>query len=99
MELAGTGISVSLVCPGYTKTEWLNVVVQRRPYIVRTPLTPMSPERVAREIVACAERAKREILIPRILVLPVLVQAILPGLYHWWQSRYRRPGRHEKKGT
>jgi short-subunit dehydrogenase len=90
MELAGTGISVSLVSPGYTKTEWQDAVVQRRPYIVRTPLAPMSPERVAQEIVACSERPKREIIVPRILALPVLVQAILPGLYQWWQSRYRR---------
>jgi len=97
MELAGTGISVSLVCPGYTKTEWLDVVVQRRPYVIRTALSPMSPERVAGQIVSCAERHKREVLIPRILILPVLLQTILPTLYHWWQSRYRRYERHDRK--
>lgn len=91
MELAGTGISVSLVCPGYTETEWEKAMVQRRPYIVRTPLGPMTPDQVARQIVACAERPKRELLIPKILILPVLVQTLLPGSYEWWQSRFRRP--------
>jgi hypothetical protein len=91
MELAGTRISVSLVCPGYTKTGWENRVVQRRPYVVRTRLRPISPERVAREIVACAEKPKREILIPKILILNILVQILLPRLYERWQSRFRRP--------
>ncbi len=89
MELAGTKISVCLVSPGYTRTEWNAAVVQRRPYAVRTPLHPMPPEQVAIAIVDCAERPRREMLIPRILVLPVWLQALLPGLYERLQTRYR----------
>lgn len=91
MELAGTGISVSLICPGHTKTEWDGAVVKRRPYIVRTPLRPMAPERVAREIVACTEKPRHEVLIPKILTLLVVMQALFPGLYEALQSRFRRP--------
>jgi hypothetical protein len=90
MELAGTGISVSLVCPGYTRTEWGSAVVQRRPYVVRSLLRSMSPDRVARVIVRCADRPKREVLIPRILVLLVWLQALMPGLYEALQVRFRR---------
>lgn len=89
MELAGTKISVCLVSPGYTRTEWNAAVVQRRPYAVRTPLHPMPPEQVASAIVDCAERPRREMLIPRILVVPVWLQALLPGLYERLQTRYR----------
>jgi short-subunit dehydrogenase len=91
MELSGTKISVNLICPGYTKTEWERAVVQRRTLITRTPLQPMTPDRVAREIVACIRRPKHEVIIPKILILPVVVHALLPGFYEWWQSRFRMP--------
>jgi short-subunit dehydrogenase len=90
MALAGTGISVSLVSPGYTRTEWDSAVVQRRLYVVRSLLRPMSPDRVARVIVRCADRPKREVLIPRILMLTVWLQAPMPGLYEALQVRFRR---------
>ena len=91
MELSGSGISVSLVCPGYTKTEWESCLVQRRAYVARTFLHPMTAQRVAMEIAACVERPRRELLIPKVLILPVLIQGLLPGFYEWLQTTFRRP--------
>jgi short-subunit dehydrogenase len=90
MELAGTGISVTLVCPGYTDTSWAKSVVQRRAYVVRTKLPPMAPERVARTIIACIEKPKREVVIPRVLQLLTMTEVLLPGLFEWWQVKTKR---------
>ncbi len=91
IELAGSGITASLISPGYTATEWDEAMVKRRSHSVRTPLRPMSADRVAKAIERCADRPKREVLLPRILKLPLLFQAMLPGLYERWQARFRRP--------
>ncbi|MFC1928298.1 SDR family NAD(P)-dependent oxidoreductase [Chloroflexota bacterium] len=92
MELAGSGISVSLICPGYTKAEFETALIQRRPYTVRTFINPVTSERVAREIVICAQRPRSRVIIPKFLLVSILVEALLPSLHEWRQIKFRRPG-------
>lgn len=68
-ELHGTGVSVSLVSPGY----------------VRTPLTGNrrrlpGPEIIARAIAGLILRPKREVVVPRYYRVAIWAERFLPGL-------------------
>ncbi len=90
MELAHSNIHVSMISPGYTKTEWAEAVVQRRPFSWRTRMRPLPAERVAQLIVSCADRPQRNIIVPGALQFPLWLQRLSPRLHDWRQLRFRR---------
>lgn len=91
-ELENTGISVCLVCPGFTETGWENAVVQRSNRSpLRRILPAMSSEYVAKIIVTCSRKPKPEIIIPNILRLIILAQNIMPKFYEWFYFKVRYP--------
>ena len=86
-ELRPTGVSVTLVSPGFVDTELHQVdnrgvrhpeVTPRAPAFVRT-----SAERAARRIVRAVARRRREVLITWLGHLTVRLQRHLPALYVW----------------
>ena len=68
-ELHGTGVSVSLVSPGYIRTP-LNGNRRRLP----------GPEIVARAIAGLILRPKREVVVPRYYRVAIWAERFLPGL-------------------
>ncbi|WP_034385316.1 SDR family oxidoreductase [Deinococcus sp. YIM 77859] len=69
-ELLGTGVEVSLVSPGFVRSE-----------MTRAARLPMpGPEIVARAVADVLERPQREVIVPRAYRLPVLLDALFPGL-------------------
>jgi NAD(P)-dependent dehydrogenase (short-subunit alcohol dehydrogenase family) len=70
-QLRGTGISASLVSPGFIRTPLTKGN--------RTPLTP-GPEVVARTIARLAARPRREVVVPRVYRVAVGVERVAPWL-------------------
>ncbi|GAA5512668.1 hypothetical protein Dcar01_01386 [Deinococcus carri] len=69
-ELLGTGVQVSLVSPGFVRSE-----------MTRAARLPMpGPEVIARAVAGVLERPRREVVAPRAYALPILLDAALPGL-------------------
>ncbi|TSA84472.1 SDR family NAD(P)-dependent oxidoreductase [Deinococcus detaillensis] len=69
-ELLGSGVNVSLVSPGFIKTE-----------LTAGASIPMpGPEIVARAIADVLERPKREVLVPSWYRLPAFLEQIAPSL-------------------
>ena len=68
MELAGSGIRVSVIEPGLVRTD-LHRDYSVRPEVVQGVAEPLVPDDVARAIVFALEQP-RAVLIPRIMVLP-----------------------------
>lgn len=87
VEVAQSGVGVSIVAPGVVDTGFF----QRRgtPYRRRFP-RPMPAERVATAIADAVEHDRAEVIVPRWLRVPVLVQAAAPMLYHRLASRSAR---------
>lgn len=79
-ELAGTGISVSLVTPGQADTGILKDWVQRSPVRGHSIIPVMPVGRVAKAISACAYRPKREVILPTLYRFIVPVYTLMPGL-------------------
>jgi short-subunit dehydrogenase len=73
LELAGTGVRCAILCPGPSKTNFMDGIdLAKYPRITRM-LPWITPERVADEIVqAVARRAGGRIVIPR-LTLPLVI--------------------------
>lgn len=84
-ELAADGIGVSTVAPGIVATAFF----ERRgaPYTRRFP-RPMPPERVAEAVADAVEHDRSEVVLPRWLRFPVLLQAAAPNAYHALARRF-----------
>ncbi len=78
VEVAGTGVTVSLVHPGPTDTGFF----RRRghPYELRRP-RPIPAERVADAIVAAAERGRRERFVPAWFGAAYVAKTVVPAAY------------------
>lgn len=83
-ELRGSNISVSLVSPGYTETEILEVMVQRGPGRRQVLFKPLTASGVADVIVSCVERPRREFVMPFPARLLALADAIAPPVARWF---------------
>ncbi len=69
-ELLGSGVHVSLVSPGFVRTE----------LTARARLPMPGPDRVARAIADVLERPRREVVVPRWYRLPAAIDHFAPGL-------------------
>jgi len=69
-ELLGTGVHVSLLAPGFVRSE-----------MTRSARFPMpGPEVVAHAVADVLERPRREVIVPRVYRLLVWLDALAPGL-------------------
>lgn len=83
VELAGTGVRVSVVCPGYTATEFSDSVVDYGAARSRPRGGVMSAEEVAEAIFDCARRPRREIVLTGKGRLVVFLQRFAPAVADW----------------
>lgn len=83
VELAGSGIDVSLVCPAATATEFFQVAENRTGRRVR-PVGPVqSAEEVARAIVGLARRPRPEVITFKPARALVVLNAVSPRMIDW----------------
>lgn len=83
LELAGTGINVSVVCPAGTATEFFDVAETKLPQRSR-PIGPVqSAERVAQAIVEVARRPRPEIMTYKPARLLAVLNALAPRAVDW----------------
>jgi short-subunit dehydrogenase len=83
VELAGTGVLVSVVCPGYTATEFSDSVIRYGSARSRPRGGVMSSEEVADVIFDCARKPKREIVLTGRGRLVVFLQRVSPAIADW----------------
>jgi short-subunit dehydrogenase len=83
IELAGTGIRVSVVCPGYTATEFSDNVIDYGAARSRPRGGVMTAEEVAEAIFDCARRPRREIVLTGKGRLVVFLQRFAPAVADW----------------
>jgi short-subunit dehydrogenase len=79
-ELVGTGVSVGVVCPSSTATEFDDRKLRDGPAQKRTRVQSHTAESVARAIVKMAASRRREIVLSAEGKLMVAVNAVAPGL-------------------
>lgn len=84
-ELAGTGVTVSLVTPGAVDTPFFDR--RNRPYERGWP-HPISASVVADAVLECARTGRAEVIVPSWLAVAVRLQGAFPGLYRLLASRF-----------
>jgi short-subunit dehydrogenase len=91
VELRGSGVDVSVVCPGYTDTEFGEATVNYG-YDRRAPRGgAMSAEEVADVIWRCAQNPRREVVLTRAGKLLVILNRFFPGAADWVLSHFMKP--------
>lgn len=95
-ELAGTNIKVAVIYPALTTTTLLQDVDEAAMPPAFRHLTPMSVEHVARTTVAALARGKRRVVVPKVVNLLLVAEAIsssagdliIRGIAEWpWFGR------------
>ncbi len=82
-QLAGSGVSVSLVTPGNIRTRMTRELRERMP----------GPELVARTIADLVTRPRREVIVPLKYHAPIWLDELLPGVADFiFERRHRRDG-------
>jgi short-subunit dehydrogenase len=91
IELAGTGVTVSLIHPGPVETEFFRTRGHR--YELRRP-RPVPAERVAEAVVKAVHRDRHEMFVPAWLGLAYAAKVAAPPLYrHTTQRLFARQRR------
>ncbi len=92
MELDQTGVTTTLVCPGYVKTPFqANVIAGRPPLMLqRTKKFAITPEQCAADIVRGIETNRRTVITPWTGRLLNALYFALPKLIDWQFARYNR---------
>lgn len=82
IELAGTGIHVTTVCPGYVRTDFGANAVKGSDYKQVRPKTTrgIGAERVARAVLRGYLNHKREVIVPWTMTPVVKIYQLFPGL-------------------
>ena len=89
VELAGTGIGVMTVCPGYVATDFgANAIHGGEQKQVRpTSVRGISADRVARAVLRGYLKNKREVIVPWSMHPVVKLYQLFPGLVEWGMKR------------
>jgi uncharacterized protein len=92
-QLAGRGIAVHTILPGFVETEGFPQRDRLSSALMRR--TVVEPELVAERILDAVENGRREVYVPRWYRLAALAQAFAPGALAASLSRrgYRRPAK------
>lgn len=93
VELAGTGIHVMTVCPGYVQTNFGgNALRGQSPKQVRPARARgISPDRVACAVLEGYRKKKREVIVPWTMAPVVKLYQLFPGLVEWAMMRMAKP--------
>jgi len=86
-ELRGSNISVSLISPGRTRTAIAMQAIRRTEPRGRPLLREMPVERISRIVVDCADRPRREVVVPLTLRALLFMYSIAPELIEAWLPR------------
>jgi uncharacterized protein len=84
VELAGTGVGVSVVSPGAVDTPFF--AHRGAPYARRWPM-PVDPDRVAAAILRAIERGRTEVFVPGWLRVPARMAGAAPAAFAAAQAR------------
>lgn len=87
VELRGTGVEVSVICPGFTKTEFSDKVLDYGVPRGRPRAGAMSADEVADAIFECARRPRAEIVLTGKGRTLAWLQRVSPKLTDWALSR------------
>jgi len=92
IELAGAGINVLTVCPGYVRTDFAAHAVKGAEPIRFRPKSQrgITAERVARAVLRGYLKKKREVIVPWSMIPVVKVYQLFPGLVEWSMRRMVR---------
>ncbi len=92
IELAGTGIHVTTVCPGYVRTDFGANAMRGAEYKQIRPKTTrgISADRVARALLRGYLKQKREVIVPWTMHPVVKIYQLFPGIVEWWMTRATR---------
>jgi NAD(P)-dependent dehydrogenase (short-subunit alcohol dehydrogenase family) len=80
VELLGTGVGVTLYCPGFVDTPIRDRALELSPGAVESRPKGMTPEQSGEELVRAIERRKRELVSPFSLRLALALDALVPSL-------------------
>ena len=82
VELAGTGVNVLTVCPGYVRTNFgENIVRGQESKTVKPPsIKGISADRVARAVLSGYQKGKGEVIVPCTMHPVVKLYQLFPGL-------------------
>lgn len=89
IELDGTGVHASVVCPVFTETEFFDAIKNKTDASVDPPsFLTQTAARVAKAIVKCAENPKPEVLPFPLARVLIVLNAISPSLVDFILKRY-----------
>ena len=82
-ELHGTGVTVGIVCPSSTTSEFEDRKLRSGPPQVKVQVQRHSPESVARALVRMARGTRREIVLSPEAKLMNVMNRLAPGILDW----------------
>jgi short-subunit dehydrogenase len=89
VELAGAGIHVMTVCPGYVATDFSANAIRggERKQVRPTSVSGISADRVARAVLRGYVKERREVIVPWSMHPVVKLYQLFPGLVEWGMKR------------
>ncbi len=89
LELAGSGINVLTVCPGYVRTDFGANAIKGDDYKVVRPksVRGITAERVARATLQGYLKHKREVVVPWFMHPVIKLYQLFPGVVEWGMAR------------
>jgi uncharacterized protein len=97
-EVLGRGVRIALVCPGTTNTEFFVKAERGKMPGASRLILAVSPERVARAVVAAAEDGRYRRIVPFAAALYMRFKELMPRAAHFFMRVVSR-GMDRKRGT